>query len=435
MNTKKDDTNQILITIEDNYWYFKNTYSSIGLNEITDLFTQVQFCVTHEKIPNGSFVVLDFSNIVFWELPAVLWLVVATDHYKQIGLPENVFLPNFRIKIVLPKPNIEDEQFDELTKEEISKLDWDLLKSADFLRRWKIKDALKNLSDDHKNDPLEILFDDQKEYFLKKPYKFYKATRIQKDIKSLSSELLSLNLVEIRNLVDFKRENRKIERHEIERLIDTFVTRAVCPVLINNCDISDKIANKFITHLLAEGIENAFLHPNASIGMFSISRDKINQTLTLVIADNGDPIPKTIYPHYFLVKQKEGGNESLVEDYNADNLSNQTLGEIVIHATKEGVSRIGLDKVKGLDFEEAIEYLKSIPKRGEGLTHIRNCTTKDFGGTLKIETEGLNTKCTTDSSEDSTGVSFLNRGIRLPGNLVEIELLLKDKENTFDAGN
>ena len=401
-----------------------NDGGCFGLDELH--FSFRSFDKAFSKWPMNTNVVIDFSNVTFWDMSALLWSMIAIDYYKKEGAKRGL-----KFKIRLPQPSVTDLVFEDSKKlEALSKKDKALLRSSEYIKRWKINSALCNLSDDPK-DPLQILVDEQKEYFLSStPVYFYKSKKIAPGTNGLAQELLSLNLVEIRNLVDFNSTKRKISSDLVDDCIDFFINKAVCPVIVNQCNIDSETANKFVTHLLSEGLENALQHPNASIGMFAISR--LENKLILTISDNGEPIPATIYNH-FKINGKYSKEISLPKVYDADRITPQVISLIITHATLAGVSRKELDQIEKMETSQVLRNIRKTPKIGEGLTHIRNATTEDYDGKLTIASSGVNVTYITGSSKGIYGSTTINRGFVWPGNLIRIELHLKEKERRFAA--
>lgn len=363
-----------------------------------------------DTLDNDSKIVLDFSNVIFWDISALLWLVIALSYYKKNGLPP--------FKLRLPQPSDINIPITKMSDRDI-----ELLRSADYLKRWKFSEALKNITE-IATDPLDIIVDEQKEYYSGKPLMFYKASELALGEKGLTEELLSLSLVEIRNLVDFTKQERKIDKAVIDERIDFFIEKAVIPVLVNQCGYDSDLASKFITHLLSEGLENALQHPEATIGMFAISRK--DNKLILTITDNGEPIPKTIYPHYYMQKKDSTGN--LPEEYTHDKLTGLLKGKIVTHSTMAGVSRKHLSSFKEWEVPYTLRFLKDRPKVGEGLTHIRNSSTQDYNGSLTIYTAGIGVKYTTGADHGDYGSTLTTPGFPWPGNLIRIELDIKKSQ-------
>lgn len=356
--------------------------------------------------------VLDFSNVIYWDISALLWLVIALHHFQQRSEAED---KGVRFRLRLPQPTSEDSDVSKM-----SNRDRDLLKSADYLRRWRFTEALRNLTD----DPNELLVTSQKGY-LDGETRFY-YPRMVTGPSGLIEQLVSVRLVEIRNLVDFSTPaaSRQVKRELVEARLREFIDHAVVPILSNQCGIEMDVANMFVTHLLLEGLENVLQHPNATIGMFSVSRIGLDK-LVLAIADNGDSMCKTIYEHY---RHTQGDKLSqLPSAYRGRNLDATIRRDLVVHATTEGVSRKWLSGEA--DWQE-IAFNAELERRAEigvGLTHIRDATVGTFRGNLVVTTEGASVRFNTISRNSQNECLFEDLGFQWPGNLLRIQIPTKER--------
>jgi hypothetical protein len=360
---------------------------------------------------NNCQVVLDFSDVIYWDVSALLWMVVALHHFRQRSSNES---KNLDFKLRLPQPESDASPIDQM-----SARDRNSLRSADYLRRWRFVEALRNLAE----DPDELLVSSQKRYFNIEPKHYY--PRTVAGPSGLMEQLVSLRLVEIRNLVDFSvaPESRQIKRELVEARLREFIDHFVAPILSNQCGIDMDVANMFVTHLLWEGLSNAFQHPNARIGMFSISRIGPDK-LVLAIADNGESICKTIYEHY---RRTQGSALRLPSTYQGHQLDATTRRDLVAHATKEGVSRKWLNPEVNWQEVTLNSELKRQAEIGVGLTHIRDTTVGEFKGNLVIATEGLSITFDTISTDSQHDCDFQDCSFSWPGNLLRIQIPAKDK--------
>ena len=381
-----------------------------GLSELHKFFT-TDVETTFESKSNCQ-LVLDFSDVIYWDISALLWMVIALHHFQQRSSSES---KNLHFKLRLPQPATDATDIHQL-----SNRDRDLLKSADYLRRWRFVEALRNLAD----DPEELLVASQKGYFDIEPRYYY--PRMVAGPSGLIEQLISVRLVEIRNLVDFSiaPQSRQIRRELVETRLREFIDRAVAPIFSNQCGIDMDVANMFVTHLLLEGLSNALQHPNATIGMFSISRIGPDK-LVLVIVDNGESLCKTIYEHY---RRSQGNKVSqLPFTYPGRQLDATIRRDLVVHATQEGVSRKWLSSEA--DWQELA--LNPVMKRqveiGVGLTHIRDATVGDFKGNLVIATEGVSVIFNTISKNSQRECEFQVFDFPWHGNLLRIQIPAKDK--------
>jgi len=238
--------------------------------------------------------------------------------------------------------------------------------------------------------------------------------------------LISRRLVEIYNLVYFSTPvaSRQVKAELIDDHLLYFIRSAVVPVLINQSGMKENAASKFVTHLLQESLVNVLQHPNATIGMFSISRIGTDK-LVLAVADNGDSICKTIYKHY---RHTQGNRRSgLPAVYAGNQLTVATRCDLIVHATKEGVSRKLLSEEA--DWQE-IEF-DAGPRRaseiGMGLTHIRDATVDEFRGNLVIATEGVGVTFKRIPKSSQKQWLFEDLGFRWPGNLLRIQIQAKER--------
>lgn len=364
--------------------------------------------------------ILDFSNVIYWDISALLWLVIALHHFQQRSEAEN---KSVRFRLRLPQPTSEDSDVGE-----ISSRGRDLLKSADYLRRWRFTEALRNLTD----DPNELLVTSQKGYLDGEPRYYY--PRMVTGPSGLIEQLISVRLVEVRNLVDFSTPaaSRQVKRELVEARLREFIDHAVVPILSNQCGIEMDVANMFVTHLLLEGLENMLQHPNATVGMFSISRIGPDK-LVLAIADNGDSICETIYEHY---RHTQGNRLSqLPAVYPGHRLDAAILCDLIVHAAKEGVSRKWSSG--DADWQE-IAFNAELKRRAEigmGLTHIRDATVGTFKGNLIVATEGVSVTFKTTSKNSQKECLFEDVDFQWPGNLLRIQIPVKERLLTKASSN
>ena len=359
--------------------------------------------------------VLDLSNVTYWDISALLWLVIGLHHFQRRSEVEGKGI-QFRLR--LPQPASEDSDVTKMSDE-----DRDLLRSADYLRRWRFGEALRNLTD----DPDALLVTSQKGFLDGEPRYYYPRTITGPS--GLLEKLISLRLVEIRNLVDFATpaSSRQVKGELVEARLRDFIDHAVVPILSNQCGIEVDTANMFVTHLIQEGLVNVLQHPNATIGMFSISRIGTDK-LVLAIADNGDSICNTIYEHY---RNTQGNRLSgLPVVYPSHQLGPGTRCDLIVHATKGGVSRkllSGNPDWQEIRFDGRLGRAAEI---GMGLTHIRDATVGMFKGNLVIATEGVGVTFKTVSRTSQKQCLFEDFGFRWPGNLLRIQIQAKERAPT-----
>lgn len=384
-------------------------YGFFGLNELHFFFKEEIEPIFNNS--NNTVIVLDFSSVFYWDLSALLWLLVALDYYLTENVNEqkgNTF------KLILPEPSDNTIPIEEMEED-----DQNRLKSIDYLRRWKFFNALRNIT----QNPEEFFLEGQEELINCDPQYFFK--KDTRNIDGLYKELISINLLEISNLVNLslKKEKRTISKNEILRCLEEYIDKAICPIISNRCGIKKEIANMFVTHLLYESLINSLQHPNANMGMFSISKISTNKLL-LTIVDNGEPIPETIYKH-FRNTYKDIKKANLPESYNHRKLSDILRAKIISHATKRGVSR----KMYFEDQDWEDIYLDSDikpSKVGVGLTHIRDATTKDFNGNLIVAAAGVSVKFETPSDQ-TVEPKYKNFDFPWPGNLLRIQIPIQTK--------
>lgn len=366
-----------------------------GLDELHKYFTQdVKKAVSQERYRDGV-VALDFSAVETWDIAALLWLVVALDYYsKDQSL-------NFALR--LPEEGTE---------------------SADFLRRWDFFSALKNLRD----DPESLLVDEQVGYFAQRPRTFYGSTREEPD--ELLRYLLSQDLVRIRNLADVRRPRqfRSISSWLTAECRNVFIESGMGFFLHERCKLPRPKASLFAKEIANEGVLNVQQHPNASVGMASICVSKENDTLVLAIADNGDPIPETIYPHYRWYQRHLGqpGAKELPLTYPRRSFDLDQRRDIIKHATQAGTSRKNMTLRAATDYGE---WTKEMDDIGMGLYYVRRDTTDVFHGELLIVADGVSVTFNThpDGNDPDVWTHCNGYDFPWPGNLLRISIPLTPK--------
>jgi len=361
--------------------------------------------------------IIDFSSVKFWDISALLWLIIALDYYLRRSKAQEKNL-RFLFRLPQSRPGMSKEEKDGFDK------------SADYLRRWKFDLALRNLA----NDPSEMLVPEQKDYFRGGPKRFYQEHAM--DIGEVLYYLISQQLVEIRNLADVQVSGeRYIAPNLVNECRKKFIDSGVGFILYKQCNKPFLDANIFSKHLLNEGVLNVQEHPNASMGMVSVSLLGNAKTLVLAMADNGEPIPKTIYRHYLLWQRRNNAAEAekLPDEYVEDSIDPSIKADIITHATRAGVSR------KALKSETMPDVDVGTPKSGQdttigmGLTYIRNGTTdpKNFGGELTVLSAGVSVKFTRPGNNSPRDYqSLINYGYPWPGNLLRIAFPITRHKNT-----
>lgn len=388
----------------------RETRGFFGLSELHKFFKEDVEPKFNSK--TDCRLVLDFSKIIYWDISALLWIVVALHYFRNKNIEEKRNL-DFRLR--LPQPQNLDVPIEKMLSP-----DRDYVKSADYLRRWRLIDGLRNLAD----NPDDLLIESQKGYISGEPL-YYFPRRIVGP-SGLEDQLISLRLVEIRNLVDLAipQSSREAKAERIETCVKEFMGQAVADILHNQCGIAIDVAHMFVTHLLYEGLENVLQHPNASIGMFSVSRIGADK-LVLAIADNGDSICKTIYEHYR--RSQTDARVQLPLNYLGRSMLADLRRDIIAYATKEGTSRKLV--ATEADWQETAlgQAIKGASAIGLGLTHIRDGTIRDFKGNLTVVTDGIGVRFTT-TSEDVNSITHL-QDFDFPwsGNLLRIQIQVKEK--------
>lgn len=282
--------------------------------------------------------VLDFSHIKVWDISALLWLVVALHHYRQHGMP-------FLLRLPAGDPSMSPSDVDAFNK------------SADFLRRWRFDDALRNLTP----EPATLLVPEQHDFFSNgQPRHFYRDQTVL-DGSGVLQSLLSRRLVHIRNLADPAQMGQSaISDNLITNCIADFQSARIGDILRVQCGIEKRYADLFADHLLTEALQNVREHPNATIGMIAISIMGRTNELVLSVVDNGTSIPHTIYLTY---RRSNGIADE--RPYNREHLEMEEIARITDYATKAGVtSKSGAETEK--------------PDVGMGLAYIREDTIKVF---------------------------------------------------------
>ncbi len=295
--------------------------------------------------------ILDFSAVRIWDISALLWLTVALEHYRRNkGL-------RFRLRLPESKSSMPGQ-----TKDEIDR-------SADFLRRWRFDTALGVISEDIPS----LLVPEQKDYFLpSEPRRYYPVTKVT-DTSNLLQSLISRRLTEIRSLSDPSFVGSSpISEGNIAKRIREFQAERIGDILSVQCGIEPRIADLFADHLLTEALLNVQEHPQATIGLVAISIMGNSNELILSVADNGLPIPQTIYERFI----RDVEDESASPQYSAMQLGAEKLAAITHHATKQGVTRKTGPQLETLN-------------AGMGLTYIKEDCVGKFSGKLSIITAGV----------------------------------------------
>lgn len=327
------------------------TPSDSGFFGLTELqrFTQGTIEPYSDSRPDEP-LVLDFSLVKIWDIAALLWLVVALQHYRQRqGMPFLLKLPEGDPKGI--NTNGESTAFD---------------RSADYLRRWRFDNALSNLS----TDPSSLLVANQREFFANgEPRRFY-LERAVTDEGGVLQSLISRRLVHIRNLSNTEYAGSpQVSIERITECIAAFQSARIGDILFAQCGVPKRDADLFADHLVTEALQNVREHPDATIGMIAISIMGRSRELILTVADNGKSIPHTIYRSY-----RDNCDKGCPPDYRREETPLETRAAIANYATKPGVSRKTL-----ADAGDRV---------GMGLTYIKEDTVGTFGGKLRILTDG-----------------------------------------------
>ena len=329
--------------------YARPSKGFFGLTEL-ETFTKLNVD-PYAKAKSEATLILDFSTVRLWDIAAIVWMVVALDHYRRnAGLSFLLRLPEER-----PGMSVSDRD--------------DFARSADYLRRWRFDRGLQNIDADVAN----ILVPEQRDYFNPaEPRRFYIAAKIR-DESHLAQSLMSRRLTEIRCLSDPSfTGSTPISPERISQCIREFQAERIGDILTVQCGIEKRKADLFADHLLTEALLNVQEHPNATIGLVAISLMGRTKELILTVVDNGDSIPQTIFPRYLSDNPYEGYPATAA--YDRSQLTDEQKGKIAHHATKPGVTR-----KTGPEAQNA----------GMGLTYIREDSVNAFHGKLTIVTDGV----------------------------------------------
>lgn len=330
-----------------------SVYGFFGLTEL-ETFTKLNV-EPYAKSKSQATLIMDFSAVQIWDISALLWIIVALDHYRR----------NAGLSFLLRLP----EENDNMTPNNKDKF----ARSADYLRRWRFDRGLQNIDAEVGN----VLVPDQRDYFNPpEPRRFFLERKLKTETGLLQS-LISRRLTEIRGLSDLSSTgSAPISPDNISQCIRAFQSERIGDILNTQCAIEKRRADLFSDHLLTEALLNVQEHPNATIGLVAISMMGSSNELILSVVDNGASIPETIYPRYLSDKaMKEGKKEGAVsEAYDRDRIALPLRSEIANHATKKGVTR--------KTGPEAINA-------GMGLTYIKEDSINEFHGKLTIITDSL----------------------------------------------
>lgn len=310
--------------------------------------------------------ILDLSSIKAWDVTALLWFVVALHHYKhKKGL-------SFRLRLPQGASGMSGSDKD----------DYD--RSADYLRRWRFDRGLRHIDGDIDN----LLVPEQKGYFdPPEPRKFYLDRKVINKSGILES-FISRRLAEIRNVSDptFSGAN-PISPDRISQCVREFQADRIGDILNVQCHIEKRKADLFSDHLITESLLNIQEHPEATIGLISISILGKAKKLVLSVVDNGKSIASTIFNRYLQDKGELIGLDGKpVLDYDRNNLSREQKADIIHFATKEGVSSKPVSTTKNI---------------GMGLTYIKEDTVNIFKGKLSIITDEVRLRYNNTDSVDS----------------------------------
>ncbi len=317
--------------------------------------------------------ILDFSDVKVWDISAILWLIIGLHFYKKSGV-------SFKLRLPDPKNGTTSREIDEFQQ------------SADYLRRWRFDLGLNNIV----SDISSLLVESQYDYFVSTNQKYYKSSNIKRD--GLTEQLVSRRLAHIWNLSNVNYPGiRSVDENLIADCIKSFERSTIEDILVNQCAIEKLKASQFSGHLVLESLLNVLEHPDATIGMLSISKMGNSNELILAIADNGKSIPSTIYKVFLEFAKKErikfifpieklpdiySRNLILAEkDLGADDSMNtknaKAISNIIDFATSPGITR--------MYFSDPDNF----KKRGWGLTYIKEDTLETFKGNLFIISDGV----------------------------------------------
>ncbi|MBI4767699.1 MAG: hypothetical protein HY787_24410, partial [Deltaproteobacteria bacterium] len=98
---------------------------SFGLDELHEFFRK--FAVEVKQIQRGEEVIIDLSQITFWDISALLWLIIALDYYQKEGQKSADVgtSQKYTLTLRLPQPSISSKTYEQMEKEDLA-----LLKSA-----------------------------------------------------------------------------------------------------------------------------------------------------------------------------------------------------------------------------------------------------------------------------------------------------------------
>lgn len=380
-----DDSAYPLVAQPDRYGFF-------GLNQIHDFF--IGTVDQYLRSEHANVFELDFSLVKIWDISVVLWLIIALNYYTQKGL-------RFRLRLPESKPNMPRAEAEAYGK------------CADFLRRMKLFEGLRNLT----SDPSKLLVPEQANYFDLDLNQYYSAVRVSAE-EGIMEELISRRLGEIKNLTDMKSLGPKyISGDRIVQCVKDFQSARIGDILDSQCGIPKRKADLFSDHLLTEALVNIKEHPNATIGMMAISILGRSGELILAIADNGDPIPQTIFPTYIDTNVPVQRRAGFPEIFQKEQLTPEQISDMTYFATRPGVSR----KMSSAE-NATIEGLdRRITEIGMGLHYIKEDTVITFSGTLIIVSAGVSLRFRGTTNEYKP----LEYQFPWPGNLLRISIPLK----------
>ncbi|HKR05182.1 MAG TPA: hypothetical protein VJY62_11165 [Bacteroidia bacterium] len=327
--------------------------------------------VKFAQFPTNTTIIFDFSEIIWIELDAAVWLISLLNKLKVNGND---------IKIVLP---------------DSSNLVWD------FLIAWKFFDALEKCVDSPVNlfEPYQLQFIYSKSKYQPTPIGQRKIISDIGEELALPHKLLEINPINALNngyskgIIDYIKNFNEI----------AFAT------IRNICGWEDELTKEFVTYVVYEGLENSFLHGENTFSNVAIKTDFKN--LTLVIGDNGKGIPTSLR-ETFLMK-----GQILKKDY-----SDKNDAFLLTYFTQPEMVKDSL-----LIDQASKKNIGSVGRQGNGLFYLKDFILRQ-GGKLRIRsgTAWVGFQNDKKGNEDIEPIDHL---IQSPGTLLTI-ILPKTKLKT-----
>jgi Histidine kinase-, DNA gyrase B-, and HSP90-like ATPase len=205
---------------------------------------------------------IDLSQSYWYEIGALLWLLLLLHRFKGYGNDVRLLLPDRKSK-----------KGDDT---------WS------FLQRWRFFQALAECVD----DPLQIL-DPHQVPLLGIPGRYspaWQETETGEELVLHSSRLLEITPYSLNS------RDRSAPEDPVGYFLGKFSERVVINALSSLCGWDRGEAHTFVQNVIGEGVRNCSIHGNGTFLIVAMRVDA--RQLTLAIADNGNGIPVSIRANF-----------------------------------------------------------------------------------------------------------------------------------------